>query len=551
MHAEYRSIMAALDEDPAVRCVVVTGTGCRVLRRRRHVQPWPSTPTTAATTRAYPTRWRRPATASAPSCDHDFAWHFGLRLPVIAAVNGACAGVGLALACYCDLRFGANGAKITTAAPKLGLPAEYGLSWVLPRLVGPAHAADLLLSGRIVTAEEAAAMGLFTGAVDGRRAGATRAALRHNLATTVSPTAVATTKRQLWSDLSSLDVGESVEDVQAPAERDDGRAGLPRGRGCPPRATAAAVPMTDLDWAAVQRHAAVGAGPRRHPCGARTSTLSAPAARPEVPRDSWPRRARPPGLRAVRVTSRLLAALAPWYVRKRPAASTPRTRAGPTSRGGCAGPPRSSDPPTSSSARSSPPARACSPRSSSREFKLLPRPGGGETFDTVRAGRRGRPRRPLEDDLRMVRPRARSRRRRSPRSTPPACAPARPWSSRCSGRRCSELVRADLRAMAWLAPHLVGRIPVAALANPPALVELFAETITEELDFRLEADNMLDIAAVLADLGQRGYVVPRPHPDARDPPGARDGAPRRLRLRRRRPACGRRHRHRRPSCAPG
>jgi ubiquinone biosynthesis protein len=74
------------------------------------------------------------------------------------------------------------------------------------------------------------------------------------------------------------------------------------------------------------------------------------------------------------------------------------------------------------------------------------------------------------------------------------------------------LVRKDLRAMAWLAPHLVGRIPIAALANPPALVELFAETITEELDFRLEAENMLDIAHVLAELGQRGYVVPRPHP---------------------------------------
>lgn len=74
------------------------------------------------------------------------------------------------------------------------------------------------------------------------------------------------------------------------------------------------------------------------------------------------------------------------------------------------------------------------------------------------------------------------------------------------------LVREDLAAMAWLAPYLVGRIPVAALANPPALVELFAETITEELDFRLEAANMLDVASVLAELGQRGYVVPRPHP---------------------------------------
>lgn len=73
-------------------------------------------------------------------------------------------------------------------------------------------------------------------------------------------------------------------------------------------------------------------------------------------------------------------------------------------------------------------------------------------------------------------------------------------------------VHADLRVMAWLAPFLVGRIPVAALANPPALVELFAETIAEELDFRLEAENMLDVAESFADLGQRNMIVARPHP---------------------------------------
>lgn len=73
-------------------------------------------------------------------------------------------------------------------------------------------------------------------------------------------------------------------------------------------------------------------------------------------------------------------------------------------------------------------------------------------------------------------------------------------------------VREDLAVMAWLAPLLVGRIPIAALANPPALVELFAETIAEELDFRLEAGNMLDVAATFAALGQRSFVVPRPHP---------------------------------------
>ena len=70
----------------------------------------------------------------------------------------------------------------------------------------------------------------------------------------------------------------------------------------------------------------------------------------------------------------------------------------------------------------------------------------------------------------------------------------------------------DLEVMAWLAPFLIGRIPVSALANPPALVELFTETITEELDFRLEAENMLAVAEAFAQLDQRGFVVARPHP---------------------------------------
>ncbi len=75
-----------------------------------------------------------------------------------------------------------------------------------------------------------------------------------------------------------------------------------------------------------------------------------------------------------------------------------------------------------------------------------------------------------------------------------------------------ELVHADLEVMAWLAPMLVGRIPIASLANPPALVEVFAHTISEELDFRVEAANMLDVAEVFAKLDQRQFVVPRPHP---------------------------------------
>lgn len=74
----------------------------------------------------------------------------------------------------------------------------------------------------------------------------------------------------------------------------------------------------------------------------------------------------------------------------------------------------------------------------------------------------------------------------------------------------NDLVRKDIKALSWIAPRLVGRIPVTALANPPALVEVFAETIIEELDFRLEADNMLCVARMLADSNQRAMVVPRP-----------------------------------------
>ncbi|CAB4648195.1 unannotated protein [freshwater metagenome] len=77
----------------------------------------------------------------------------------------------------------------------------------------------------------------------------------------------------------------------------------------------------------------------------------------------------------------------------------------------------------------------------------------------------------------------------------------------------SEVMRRDLRVMSWIAPIMIGRIKVSSLANPPALVEVFAETIVEELDFRMEASNMIDVAEMLHDLKQDSYLVPRPHPN--------------------------------------
>ena len=83
-----------------------------------------------------------------------------LRKPVIAAINGGCAGMGLTLALVCDVRFAAEGAKFTTSFARRGLIAEYGISWILPRVVGWGAALDLLLSGRVFYADEAAELGL-------------------------------------------------------------------------------------------------------------------------------------------------------------------------------------------------------------------------------------------------------------------------------------------------------------------------------------------------------------------------------------------------------
>ncbi len=114
----------------------------------------------AGTTRGPDPGSTSPGYGVRPEFDAEFAYHFGIPKPIIAAVNGPAAGVGFALACYCDLRFAAAGAKLTTAHGRLGLPAEFGLSWLLPRLVGLTRAADLLLSSRVVLAEEAAEIGL-------------------------------------------------------------------------------------------------------------------------------------------------------------------------------------------------------------------------------------------------------------------------------------------------------------------------------------------------------------------------------------------------------
>ncbi|HEX2040220.1 MAG TPA: enoyl-CoA hydratase-related protein [Acidimicrobiales bacterium] len=205
MEQELRWAMATADDDPAVRVIVLTGDGrgfCagadaqaldglaggarygEVLGRPPSEVPEVS-----------------PGTGVRPDFEHGFTWLLGLRKPVIASVNGAAAGVGFVLLCFSDIRFAAAGAKLTTSFARLGLPAEHGVSWLLPRLVGAGRAADLLFSSRVVLAEEAERMGLVNAVHPPDRLLPATLEYARRMAAECSPASLLTLKRQLWGDL--------------------------------------------------------------------------------------------------------------------------------------------------------------------------------------------------------------------------------------------------------------------------------------------------------------------------------------------------------------
>jgi enoyl-CoA hydratase/carnithine racemase len=126
------------------------------------------------------------------------------RKPLIGAINGACAGIGLVQALQCDVRFAASGAKFSTAFARRGLGAEYNMAWVLPRLIGVENAMDLLLSGRTFSAEEAQQFGLVSRIVDRDAVLSSAQDYARDIAHNCSPTAVAVIRHQVLAD---LDVG--------------------------------------------------------------------------------------------------------------------------------------------------------------------------------------------------------------------------------------------------------------------------------------------------------------------------------------------------------
>jgi enoyl-CoA hydratase/carnithine racemase len=126
-----------------------------------------------------------------------------IRKPVIAAINGPVAGVGIAYVATADVRFASSEARFTTSFARLGLVAEYGLAWLLPQLIGRPAAADLLLSGRIIDAAEAQRIGLVTAVVDPGALLEHATCYARDLAERCSPRSLAVIKEQLLSDADS------------------------------------------------------------------------------------------------------------------------------------------------------------------------------------------------------------------------------------------------------------------------------------------------------------------------------------------------------------
>lgn len=155
--------------------------------------------------------------------------HLEIKKPIIAAINGACAGLGFVYAISADIRFAAAGAKFTTAFSHRGLIAEYGSSWYLPKLVGQSVALDLLMSGRVFLAEEAKELGVVNRVVAPDQLMPETLAYAKQMASSAAPLSMAIIKDQVYRHRAmSVDeaVEESIELMNASLQRPDFKEGV-------------------------------------------------------------------------------------------------------------------------------------------------------------------------------------------------------------------------------------------------------------------------------------------------------------------------------------
>jgi enoyl-CoA hydratase/carnithine racemase len=210
MTDELKHAVAAAEADERAVAIVITGAGrgfsagadLQGLKRIGEGQGFGEGANLAAS----------PGDASmGPNFSGPYAYLFSVRKPVIAAINGPCAGLGFAVAMFADLRFASDRAIFTTAFSRRGLIAEWGIGWTLPRVVGPSAALDLLFSARKFDAAEAERIGLVNRTLPHDELMPFVQSYVRDLAEHVSPASMAVMKRQVWERLEA-ELGPSLEE---------------------------------------------------------------------------------------------------------------------------------------------------------------------------------------------------------------------------------------------------------------------------------------------------------------------------------------------------
>lgn len=198
--SQLRAAMRRATDDPGVRAIILTGAGRGFCAGADMDNLSAGTASGGANFNAESAAGPAPFDpSSSPDYQTTHSYFPAVPKPIIAAINGACAGLGLVYALYCDQRFAAAGAKFTTAFARRGLIAEHGISHTLPRLVGLSKALDLLVSARKFDADEALRLGVVDQVLPPEQLMDAARAYARDLADNVSPRSMAVIKRQLWA----------------------------------------------------------------------------------------------------------------------------------------------------------------------------------------------------------------------------------------------------------------------------------------------------------------------------------------------------------------